>query len=257
MDQKNNLSLLKNLFNNRYFSTIAEKVFKRFFDKKSSISETELLAWLEDNESKLEDYCKAISEELWQESLTACAEIKKESEVTLAKIPHDLGGGGAYPLLYFLVRKLAPKVVVESGVAAGFSSHSILKALKQNDSGSLYSSDFPYFRIASPEKYIGVLVPERLKSRWQLFIKGDRKNFPLILKNIDHIDILHYDSDKSYSGRSFALKTFRKVISPKTVLIFDDIQDNSHFYDFVKANNPSERRVFSFENKWLGVIGQV
>ena len=257
MNQKSKLSLLRNLFNSGYFSTIIEKVFKRFFDKKSSISDAELEAWLEDNKSELEKYCKDINKDLWQESLDACTTIKKESEVVLDKIPYHLGGGGAYPLLYFLVRKLTPKVVVESGVAAGFSSYSILKALEKNGSGSLYSSDFPYFRIPSPEKYIGILVPESLKLKWHLFIEGDKKNFPMILQDIDHIDILHYDSDKSYSGRSFALKAFRKVIDSKTILIFDDIQNNSHFYDLVKATNPSQWQVFSFENKWLGIIGEI
>jgi hypothetical protein len=257
MNQKNNLSLLKNLFISGVFSTIVEKILKRFFDKRSSISDAQLLAWLKNNESKLEEYCQTISEVLWQESLDACAEIKKDSEIILAKIPYHLGGGGAYPLLYFLVRKLTPKTVVESGVAAGFSTYSILKAIKKNSSGVLYSSDFPYFRVPSPEKYIGILVPEHLKSNWNLFIDGDRKNFPEILKAIDHIDILHYDSDKSYSGRSFALETFRKVIDAKTFLIFDDIQNNSHFYDLVNTAQPIEWRVFSFENKWLGIIGKI
>ena len=56
----------------------------------------------------------------------------------------SLGGGGNFILLYFLTRKFN-KVVVETGVAAGWSSLAILGAFEKNGEGKLYSSDFPYF----------------------------------------------------------------------------------------------------------------
>mgnify|MGYP007000273262 len=72
----------------------------------------------------------------------------------------------------------------------------------------LYSSDFPYFRIKDPEKYIGIVVEKSLRKNWNLFIEGDENNLPKILKTAKKIDILSYDSDKTYSGRS---KTLTKV----------------------------------------------
>jgi len=63
-----------------------------------------------------------------------------------------------------------------------------------------------------------------------------------------------YDSDKSYSGRSYALSQFRNLIDNNTLIIFDDIQDNSHFFDLVNKVDKQHWKVFKFENKWLGVI---
>ena len=94
----------------------------------------------------------------------------------LKKIKYDLGGGGFYPLLFFIVKYIKPNIVVETGVAAGFSSYAILKAIEENKKGRLYSSDFPYFRIPNPEKYIGIIVPEKLKKSWDLLIDGDNIN---------------------------------------------------------------------------------
>ena len=78
----------------------------------------------------------------------------------------------------------------------------------KNNAGYLYSSDFPYFRLAHPERYIGLLVQgNSLKIRWDLDIRGDSVALPEIADNLNHtaIDLFHYDSDKSYSGRDFAL----------------------------------------------------
>ena len=50
----------------------------------------------------------------------------------LSKLEVSLGGGGNYILLYFLIIKFKPQNVVETGVAAGWSSLFILRALKKN-----------------------------------------------------------------------------------------------------------------------------
>ena len=48
-------------------------------------------------------------------------------------------------LLYFLVRLINAKNVLETGVSAGSSSRSILEALKINGFGKLYSSDLAIY----------------------------------------------------------------------------------------------------------------
>ena len=109
--------------------------------------------------------------------------------------------------------------------------------LQKNGKGKLFSSDFPYFRIKDPEKYIGIVVEKKLKNNWHLFVKGDENNLPMIFKKVKQIDIFSYDSDKTYSGKS---KTFKKVfnyLTENSVIILDDIQDDSFFYDFVQKNN--------------------
>ena len=156
-----------------------------------------------------------------------------------------------------MTRYLRPESVLETGVAAGFSSYAILSALQKNGKGKLYSSDVPYFRIKDPEKYIGIVVEKKLKNNWHLFVKGDENNLPMIFKQVKQIDIFSYDSDKTYSGKS---KTFKKVfdyLTENSVIILDDIQDDSFFYDFIKKNNILNWKLFEFQNKYLGIIGNL
>ena len=54
-------------------------------------------------------------------------------------------------ILYLLVRKYRPSLVVETGVAQGVSSRFILEALKDNGEGKLISIDLPNY---NPEGYV-------------------------------------------------------------------------------------------------------
>jgi len=148
---------------------------------------------------------------------------------------------------------LKPQFVVETGVAAGWSSLAILSALDKNEHGELYSSDFPYFRLYRPEQFIGVLVPSNFRKRWFLDIRGDRIAIPNILQKIPKVDIFHYDSDKSFSGKSFALERLNKALSQKSVIVFDDIQDDTFFRDLTKTIEQNYFLVFKFEGKYLGL----
>ena len=199
------------------------------------------------------EFCKALDAALWNETDDYVRRFREEAAQTLAGLP-TLGGGGNYHLLYFLTRFLKPETVLETGVAAGYSTHAVLTALERNGRGHLWSSDFPYFRLPNPERYVGVLVPDELKHRWTLSIEGDSVAIPRFVTEIPRgIDLFHYDSDKTYSGRS---ETFGRVvpcISAKGVVLVDDIQDNFHFRDMT-AGSTSESRIFAFEGKYCGLL---
>ena len=247
-------NIFLNMLNSNYFSVIIKKILKRF--EKNTSEEAKKWAKLNTKHST-EAFCKLIDSQLYDEILFDIISIEKEANIKLSKLNISLGGGGNYTLLYFLARKLKPNTVVETGVAAGWSSLAILRALKKNDKGKLYSSDFPYFRLENPEQYIGYLAKnEENKSDWYLDIRGDDVAIHEILKRIgnNNIDLFHYDSDKSYSGRENALRVLNANINSKTIIIFDDIQNNLHFRDYVKNNN-FDFRVFEFKNKFVGLIG--
>jgi hypothetical protein len=80
------------------------------------------------------------------------------------------------------------------------------------------------------------LVSPELKSRWRLFIEGDERALPKILQSVPRVDLLHYDSDKSYSGRAFAVDLVRKKLGAAGVMIIDDIADNSWFREEVERS---------------------
>lgn len=239
------------------FKIILGKILRRFFDIKGKLSKKENKKWLIKNCTNFEAYAKKRNRLLWNESKRYAAFLKINSRAALKNIPYDLGGGGYYPLLYFLTRLKKPRVIVETGVAAGFSSSAFLAAIKQNRFGRLYSSDFPYFRLKNPEKFIGLTVKEDLKNNWELFIEGDEINIPRILKKVAMIDLFHYDSDKSYLRRKKVYCLIKKYLSSDSITIIDDIQDNSFFFDLVEAEKPQKWRVFKFEGKYIGLIGSL
>lgn len=72
---------------------------------------------------------------------------------------YDLGEKLAF-LSYCLIRSVRPKLVIETGVAAGISSTLILSALYKNNYGNLTSFD-----ITSK---VGELVPSNLRILWTL-----------------------------------------------------------------------------------------
>ena len=249
---------MKNLFLNfvkkKYFFSIVKKIIKRF-EKDTSI---EAKKWAKLNtKHTTKEFCKSIDMLLYEEVESDIGFIEKEAIEKLSKLDVSFGGGGNCFLLYFLIRKFNLLNVVETGVAAGWSSLAILRALKKNGKGYLYSSDFPYFRLENPEKYIGYLAQdESNKNDWTLDIRGDDVALPEIINQMGNksIDLFHYDSDKSYSGRVNALKTLKSKINSKTIIIFDDIQNNLHFKDYVEENK-KEFYVFELEGKFTGITG--
>ena len=159
---------MKNIFLNilkgKYFLVIIKKIIKRF--EKDSSEEAKKWA-IENTKFSTDEFCKLIDPVLYNEILLDIYSIEKEANNKLSKLSVSLGGGGNFILLYFLTRKFKPKVVVETGVAAGWSSLAILRAFEKNGEGKLYSSDFPYFRLKNPEQYIGYLAKNEInKSDW-------------------------------------------------------------------------------------------
>lgn len=253
------VNICANSLKRKNLMVMADKVLKRLKEKDEAQKHDEVLSWCAQHQEPLDDFLRALNADLFNEAQTACVQIKTEAEAKLSALGLDLGGGGNYPLLYFLVRHLKARNVLETGVAAGWSSQAILTALKTNaNNGQLFSSDFPYFRYKNPEQYVGYVVNTDLKANWHLEINGDQNNIPLLLSrlNAEKIDLFHYDSDKSYEGRTKAYEKVQPHLSENAVIIFDDIQDNAHFMDWVNMTQ-QPFKVFEFEGKFIGLTGSI
>ena len=225
------LAVLKNIMvqalKPRRFAVMIGKVFERVAERHGKTSNPDYMEWIRCNLSDFAALAQTLDSSLWQESVARSREIELSARKTLKLIPHDLGGGGVYPFLHFLVRYIKPRNIVETGVAAGFSSFAFLDALEMNGSGRLYSSDFPYFRLPHPEQYIGILVPAELRGRWHLHIDGDQRNLAQIALELNGaIDLFHYDSDKSYIARKRAVSAIESRLGDDAFAIMDEIQDN-------------------------------
>lgn len=245
-------NIITNIIKPRFTIVILRKIVYRFnglFEKKKLNKQ-----WYEKKSHPIEFCHVKLNKDIYKEAVSFNRDLKIKASKVLSALPVKLGGAGFCTLLYYIVRIIKPEVVVETGVAAGFSSQTILTALRINGGGKLYSSDFPYFRIQNPEKYIGVLVDHDLRKDWVLLLDGDQKNLSSIQDKLGNsrIGIFHYDSDKSYYGRREALRILNEQFDQDTLLIFDDISDNNQFRDWVTENN-FEFRVFAHENKFIGL----
>jgi len=96
--------------------------------------------------------------------------------------------------------------------------------------GRLVSTDMPYVDRRSAH-HVGRAVPDELRSTWTLLRGPDRRLLPRLLRG-EQLDLVHYDSDKSYEGRMWAYPRLWRHVSDDGVLISDDIGDNAAFVDF-------------------------
>ncbi|WP_435166681.1 class I SAM-dependent methyltransferase [Candidatus Pelagibacter bacterium nBUS_28] len=248
------IHIFLNIIKKNYFFTIFKKIIKRF--EKNTSAEAKQWAILNTSQT-VEEFCSSIDSLLYDKIKVDIKLIEEEALNKLSKLKVSLGGGGNYILLYFLILKFKPLNIVETGVAAGWSSLFILRALKKNGKGYLFSSDFPYFRLKNPEQYIGYLAQNEInKHSWFLDIRGDDLALQEIVNRLKNseIDIFHYDSDKSYSGRSKSLNILSSKINSKTIIIFDDIQNNLHFRDYVYEHKKNFH-VLEFQGKYVGIVG--
>ncbi|KQR95472.1 methyltransferase [Chryseobacterium sp. Leaf180] len=178
-------------------------------------------------------------------------EILAEASQREKNCPVKMGGAGALELIFFACEFTQAKNVVETGVAYGWSSLASLLSLNKRG-GTLYSSDMPYLG-QNGDQFVGFVVPENLKSHWQLFRFADKESLPKIFVQQNTFDVVHYDSDKSYDGRMWAYSQLYKHLRSGGVFISDDIGDNSAYQDFCEKNK-IDTSVVEFEGKFVGVF---
>lgn len=169
-------------------------------------------------------------------------------------------GAGYLEMLYAIVRFQEPSVVLETGVASGFSTAVVLEALDANDQGRLISCDLPAFSPGASNS-VGKAIPDDLRdsSRHSLLIGPDRKTIPKVVASGSSFDVVHYDSDKSYEGMKWALPYLWDALRPGGVLVFDDVQSNDAFPEFCEETGleplyvakPSESGVYRSEREYI------
>jgi len=230
------------------------KLWLRWSERHLSREREASAIWCREQQVEAAVWAMSIDADLWKEAEGFAIEQQQLGTKKLEALGVRMGGGGFYALLYFLTRLLRPETIVETGVAAGFSSRAFLVALGKNGQGKLFSSDFPYIRLPDPERFVGCLVEPELRDRWTLLIGSDRDNLPRIAASQARVDLLHYDSDKSSAGRDFALRTLGPQLDRSSLVLFDDIQDSLHFRKWTKEQG-DDFLVFEFKGKWIGMRG--
>lgn len=141
--------------------------------------------------------------------------------------------------LYFIVRCAKPDIMVETGVAHGVSSWTILNALHKNGKGKLYSIDLPNQDLKSynPENIqqgSGWAVPDTLRDRWELRLGSSQKLLPELITELGAIDIFFHDSDHSYENMMFEFEAVYNAVKTGGLLLSDDVHKNASFSDLVE-----------------------
>lgn len=122
---------LKSVLKPLHAKSVFQKIIDRLTDTRSSVSQ-EYKQWLAGNALAADEYLQSIDPEIWLEAQQHYISMQKDAELAMQAIDVKLGGAGDTMLLYWLVRKLRPTYILETAVAAGFSSHAMLSAIDMN-----------------------------------------------------------------------------------------------------------------------------
>lgn len=166
-----------------------------------------------------------------------------------------MGGSGATSLIYHLIKHNRSENIIETGVAYGWSSLAILLAIKDIPKAQLISNDMPYVN-ANNEDFVGVVVPNNLRIQWDLQRLPDVTGIPLALKKFNQsLDFVHYDSDKSYTGRAWATPILWSALRDNGILMMDDINDNIYFKEFCE-HKKLDPIVIEHNGKYAGILSK-
>lgn len=209
------------------------------------------------NEQELFGYKQEVYESSLLDELQERAEEfgKTTSGQTYRGFAYELADIGIEQglYLYAIIRKLKPEISVETGVCNGFSTAFLLLALAKNQTGKLYSLDFPEVvginyedgafwkgkrgAVVPEDKTPGWVIPESLKSRWQLTLGRSQETLPELLDQVEKIDFFLHDSEHSYECMWFEADEAYKVLREGGVIMFDDISGNQAFQNFAQEKN--------------------
>lgn len=151
--------------------------------------------------------------------------------------------------LYWLVRHLNPKTIVQTGVCNGLSSAFMMLALAKNGpNGKLHLIDLPpVFDSNDPawtakDKVYGVTIPEGKSSGWMVpdayqdryeVWNGDAKDLlPKMVDELDTIDMFYHDSDHTYNHMMFEFREAKRKLVPGGLIVGDDVSWNASVWDF-------------------------
>lgn len=177
----------------------------------------------------------------WQ---SAIAELEQDILIPSNANTHNLVVGNSLNTtfgkwIWCCVRTLQPEIMIETGVAHGSSSWIILNAMHLNKKGVLHSIDLPNndtnsaYNFQNTQPATGWMVPDSLKSRWQLHLGYAQEILPALLAKTGKIDMFFHDSDHSYEHMKFEFETSSPFIRKGGLLISDDVHKNLAFEEFI------------------------
>jgi predicted O-methyltransferase YrrM len=151
--------------------------------------------------------------------------------------------------LYWLVRQVKPRTIVQSGVCNGLSAAFMMLGLVKNGpEGRLHVIDLPpvfdardpawtvegkVYGFVIPEgRTSGWLVPDAYRDRFEVW-NGDAKDLlPKMVDRIGSIDFFYHDSDHTYNHMMFEFHQAKRKLNEGGLVVGDDIAWSASLWDF-------------------------
>lgn len=151
--------------------------------------------------------------------------------------------------LYWLVRRVKPRTILQTGVCNGLSTAFMMLGLAKNGSdGSLRAIDLPpifnacdsswtiegkIYGVVIPEgKTSGWLVPEAYQERLEIRNGNAKDLLPKMVDEVDSIDLFYHDSDHSYDHTMFEFHQVKRKLSKGGLVVAAGIGLNASLWDF-------------------------
>jgi Methyltransferase domain len=185
------------------------------------------------------------------------SEVRERVERLGPDVPFPIAHNAAPSLArlcYALCRALRPATVLETGVAYGVSSSFITKALAVNGHGELHSVDRAPVR-PDVEGFIGMLVPDELRSRWTLHRGTSRRLLPRLLPELEGLSLFIHDSQHTYRNVSWELRTVAPYLTRPAAMLVDDTGGTCAFEHWSARERPAFSGVVEVEMVGVAVLG--
>ena len=137
--------------------------------------------------------------------------------------------------IWQIVRTTHATKVVETGVARGVTSRSVLEALEENGHGGLWSVDLPPV-LSGYHSSVGAAVPEELRHRWTYIRGSSRQKLGRLLHELRPIDVFIQDSLGTPPTVMHEISLAFAALRPGGWLIVNAIDRSSAFASFVEAH---------------------
>ena len=138
---------------------------------------------------------------------------------------------------YMICRALKPRIMVETGVAYGVTTSFVLRAMAENEIGTLHSIDLPPLGPDADDS-VGRLIPEGLKARWALHRGQTRRVLPGLVQRVAPLDIFMHDSLHTRRTMLWEFRTALAKLARPGVILSDDIDFNAAFADLEAETAP-------------------
>jgi hypothetical protein len=146
---------------------------------------------------------------------------------------HHDSGIGTVRAAWSATRHLRPHAAVETGVARGFTSATVLAAMRANGEGRLWSIDLPEVHLVRSGA-AGAAVDASLAERWVCEQGSSRRLLPSLLDRLGEIDLFVHDSLHTRANMLFEMQAAWAHLRPGGLLLADDVDHNTAFSEFAR-----------------------